>query len=368
MGFDPERPYNDLPDLPPATQLETVGVLKRCIDARAKLAELKQLADGMHDQAVLINTIPILEARASSEIENVVTTGDELFRIQQLGEGGADPAAREAYRYRTALRRGFDLLADRPLGTRVAVEVCSTITDVEMEVRRVPGTQVINTRTGKAIYTPPVGEQLLREKLSSWERFLHQAEELDPLIRMAAGHYQFEAIHPFTDGNGRTGRILNLLYLCEQDLLSRPVLYLSGYINRHRPDYYRLLLKVTAENDWEDWLLFMIDAVRSTAAWTIEKIRAIRLLQQKAEEFLRREVPDLYSYELLQVLFTQPYCRIGHLVDAGIVQRQQASVYLKRLTELRMLEEQKVGRAKLFVHRRYLELLLSDGNEVRGYG
>ena len=230
MAFDPNLPYNDLPPLPPSAEIETRAVLKACIEARAAIAELKQAGGLIPNQAVLINSIPLLEAQASSEIENIVTTTDRLFQFADNREALADPATRETLRYRTALREGFESLARHPLTTRTAVNICRTIKGVDMDVRRTPGTALINDRSGKVIYTPPQGVALIRNKLANWERFLHGAEELDPLVRMAIGHYQFEAIHPFDDGNGRTGRVLNLLYLVDIGLLDFPVLYLSKAI------------------------------------------------------------------------------------------------------------------------------------------
>ena len=201
-NWQPDRPYNDLPHLPPPIELETKAVLKQCVMARAALAELKQAARLIPDAAMLINTLPLLEARASSEIENIVTTDDKLFRHMQADDR-ADPATKEALRYRRALLEGFKALKTRPLNTRTAESICTEIKGVEMAVRKVPGTE-LHDATGEVIYTPPEGESLIRDLLANWERFLHEEEELDPLIRMAAAHYQFEAIHPFTDGNGRT--------------------------------------------------------------------------------------------------------------------------------------------------------------------
>ena len=244
----PELPHNQLPTLPPARELESHAVLKACIEARAALAELKQAAELIPNQAMLINTIPLLEAKDSSEIENIVTTTDQLFQYAQSpaqGQDNADPATKEALRYRTALHRGYQSLKDRPLCTATAVDVCRTLKGVDMDIRRTPGTQLINDRTGEVIYTPPEGEARLRDMLANWERFLHNQTELDPLIRMAVGHYQFEAIHPFTDGNGRTGRVLNILYLIQEELLNLPILYLSRHVIAHKADYYHLLLSVT---------------------------------------------------------------------------------------------------------------------------
>ena len=365
--FAPEKPYNDLPPLPPVVELETRSVLKLCIEARAELAELKQLGENLPNPAVLINAIPLLEAQASSEIENIVTTSDQLFRFAEAGNSQIDAATKEALRYRSALYQGYQMLEKRPLGTNIAVEVCSIIKDTRLDIRRTPGTQLINDRTGEVIYTPPEGEALLRDKLANWEQFLHQEEQLDPLVLMATGHYQFEAIHPFTDGNGRTGRVLNLLYLVEQGLLNQPTLYLSGYINRTKADYYRLLLEVTTEERWEAWLLYMLDAIRQTATWTSEKIRAAQALLEHTVLHVQKNAGNIYSRELVEQLFVQPYCRIANLVDNDIAKRQTASVYLKQLCDIGVLEEHKVGREKLFLHPRFLALLTQDNNEFERY-
>jgi len=366
-NFQADTPYNALPSLPPGVELETRDVLKLCIEARAALAELKQLGESLPNPSVLINTIPLLEAQASSEIENVVTTSDRLFRFSEASDNQVDPATKEALRYRTALYRGFQMLAKRPLGTRIAVEVCSTIKNTDLDIRKTPGTRLANDKTGEVIYTPPEGESLLREKLANWERFMHETDQVDPLVRMAAGHYQFEAIHPFTDGNGRTGRVLNLLYLVEQGLLNQPTLYLSGHINRTKSDYYQLLLEVTTGAHWEPWLLYILDAIRQTAHWTGDKIRAAQALLEHTVQHVQKRASNIYSRELVEQLFVQPYCRIANLVDGGIAKRQTASVYLKQLCDIGVLEEHKVGREKLFLHPRFLALLTHDDNEFECY-
>ena len=368
MPFDPKQPYNTLPELPPAADIESKPLLKACIEARAALAALKSAGDLIPNQAVLINTIPLLEAQASSEIENIVTTSDALFRYAQLEDQTDDPATKEALRYRSALYQGFASLKDRPLSTNTAVQVCSQLKNTPMNVRRVPGTALANAATGELIYTPPVGEALLREKLANWERFIHERTDIDPLIRMAVAHYQFEAIHPFLDGNGRTGRVLNLLLLVEQGLLTQPVLYLSRYILRHRADYYRNLLAVTRDGAWEAWISFMLAAVTNTAQWTTAKIQAIQQLQAQATVFVKTRAPKIYTRELVDMLFVQPYCRIQNLVEADIAKRQTASVYLKQLADLGMLREIKVGREKLFIHPNFVRLLTSDDHPLLPYG
>lgn len=359
-AWDPDRPHDALPLLPPAVDLESKPVLKQCVTARAALAELKQAAELIPNPGMLINTLPVLEARASSEIENIVTTADRLFRHLRA-EGAADPATKEALRYRLALLEGFGTLKDRPLGTRTAEAVCTRIRGVTMQVRRIPGTKLAEAATSRVIYTPPEGEPRLRDLLSNWEKFLHGEEGIDPLIRMAAAHYQFEAIHPFTDGNGRTGRVLNILLLVEQGLLPLPILYLSRAIIARKPDYYRLLLAVTRDDAWEPWLLFMLRAVEETAAWTTAKIAAIRALAGRTADRVRKELPRIYSRELVDVVFEQPYCRIANVVEAGIAGRQAAARYLKAMARAGVLEERKAGREKLFVNGALLELLTREG-------
>lgn len=366
----PEQPHNQLPALPPARELESRGVLKACIEARAALAELKQAAELIPNQAMLINTIPLLEAKDSSEIENIVTTTDQLFRYAQSpaqGQDNADPATKEALRYRTALHRGYQSLKDRPLCTATAVDVCRTLKGVDMDIRRTPGTQLINDRTGEVIYTPPEGEARLRDMLANWERFLHNQTELDPLIRMAVGHYQFEAIHPFTDGNGRTGRVINILYLIQEELLNLPILYLSRHVIAHKADYYGLLLGVTRDQAWEPWLQFMLQAVAETSKWTTSKIAAIRKLAEHTTEHVRTRLPKIYTRELVDVIFEQPYCRISNLVDKGIAQRQAASRYLHDLADLGVLREMPFGKEKLFIHPKLMQLLSRDNNQFQPY-
>ncbi len=358
--FDPARPYNELPDLPPAAETEAKAILRGCIAARAAVAELRASGKLIPNQSMLINSIPLLEDQASSEIENIVTTADRLFRHANDATGQADPATKEALRYRTALHRGFEMLNQRPVATAMAVEVCRIIKSVDLDIRKVPGTALINDATKKLIYTPPVGENVIRTKLANWERYIHGAEEIDPLIRLAVMHYQFGAIHPFMDGNGRTGRVLNLLFLVDKNLLDIPVLYLSRYIIRNKALYYRHLLAVTTGQDWETWILFMLEAVRTTAEWTTEKIRAIRKLLDETASAIRGKLPKIYSRELVELIFVNPYCRVNDAVRAGIGQRQTAAAYLNTLSEEAILEKVKAGRENLYINPPLLALL-SEG-------
>ena len=366
--WHPDKPHNQLPPLPPPQELETRSVLKACITARAALAELKQAAELIPNQTMLINTIPLLEAKDSSEIENIVTTTDKLFQHAQTdGHGQADPATKEALRYRSALHRGYQSLKERPLCTATAVEICRTLKAVDMDIRKTPGTQLGNDKTGEIIYTPPEGEVLLRDLLANWERFIHNEVDIDPLIRMAVAHYQFEAIHPFSDGNGRTGRVINILFLIQQDLLQLPILYLSRHIIQNKQDYYRLLLAVTKDHDWESWVLFMLKAVEDTSHWTTGKIGAIRKLAEHTTTHVRNTVPKIYSRELVDVIFEQPYCRISDLVNKGVAKRQAASRYLKELSEKGVLREMASGKEKLFIHPKLMRLLSQDSNQFVPY-
>jgi Fic family protein len=364
--WNPNVPYQDLPPIPPENDVETKNVLKQCITARAALAELKQAADLIPNPAILVNTLPLLEAKASSEIENIVTTTDKLFEHLK-SETNADPATKEALRYSWALFHGFSTLKEHPLNTRTAETICSNIKGVDMTVRRIPGTALGNEARGEIVYTPPVGEAVLRDKLANWERFLHNEESIDPLIRMAVGHYQFEAIHPFTDGNGRTGRVLNSLFLIEQELLTLPVLYLSRFILANRGEYNALLLNVTTNRDWEPWILWMLTAVENTAKWTTAKIAAIRTLSEHTTSYVKQTLPKIYSYELVNLIFELPYCRIGNLIEKEIAKRQAASQYLKQLVEIGVLVEHRTGKEKLFVHPKLMRLLTQDRNDFAPY-
>jgi Fic family protein len=316
---------------------------------------------------VLITTIPILEARDSSAIEQIVTTNDALFREASLADGDADPPTKEALRYRAALYHGLDAIRERPLSTNVAVEVCRILKGSTLDIRRVPGTTLENRLTGEVIYTPPEGESLLRDLLANWEQYHHGTPDLDPLIKMAVLHYQFEAIHPFVDGNGRTGRILNVLALVEDGLLKHPTLYLSRHIMRTKSEYYRALQGVTEDRAWEPWLVYMLTAVETTSRWTRAKIRGIKQQMDHAASHVRETAPRAYSRELIDLLFVQPYCRIGSLVDKGIAKRQTASIYLRSLLDVGVLTEERRGRDKVYVHRAYLDLLSAEEHDVVVY-
>lgn len=349
MPFERTQPYNDLPLLPPAAELESRVVLKQAIKANRVLANLRGLAAQIPNQGVLISSIVLQEARLSSEIENIVTTNDELYRADADPEGKADPHTKEVLRYREALYHGFRTMKDRPLMTNLFIEIVQLIKQTGLSIRAIPGTALKN-EAGEVVYTPPVGEGVIRDKLSNLEQFIHADDDLDPLVKMAVMHYQFEAIHPFPDGNGRTGRILNLLYLVDKGLLDIPVLFLSRYIIANRPGYYEGLRRVTEEQDWENWILFMLRAIETTAQQTFDQVQRIRVLMENVLEQVQAEAPTIYSKDLIEVIFRHPYTKIQFLVDAGIAKRQTASGYLQSLAGLGILREQKHGREKYYIN------------------
>lgn len=357
---NPAKPFNDLPRLPPSQELETRAVLKKCITARSALAELKQSAALIPNQTVLINSIPLREAQDSSAIENIVTTSDRLFRYANIDPEKADPATKETLRYRQALMEGYRSLKDHPVTTRTAVTICRAIKDAEIDVRRTPGTTLINDKTGEVIYTPPVGEVLLRSLLGNWETFLNDHADIDPLVRMAVAHYQFEAIHPFLDGNGRTGRVLNILFIIEQGLLDLPILYLSHYINKNKDRYYDYLNKVTFERRWEQWTLYMLDAVEQTSTWTTRKILAIRSVIDETAKLVNERKPKIYSRELIEAIFNYPYTRTTDLAELGLGHRNTIAKYLGELHEIGLLTKFKDGRDVIYVNEIFLTLLAKD--------
>lgn len=359
MAYDPEHPFDDLPALPPAVDVETRAVLKQAIAATRALAELKGAGGLIPDQAILINVIPLQEARLSSEIENIVTTQDDLFRAAADESMATDPATKEVLQYRAALRQGYDRLRSEPLSLGMIRDVCRILKhEPTLEFRNEDERVAIGNRVAsQVIYTPPRGGLALLDKLRNLESFLLSSDGPDPLIRMAIGHYQFEAIHPFSDGNGRTGRILNILYLLHTRLLEIPVLYLSRFIIQNKPDYYRLLREVTENGNWEPWLLYILRGVEETSMWTFNRIREIRVLLDATVEKVRTEAPKVYSRELIDLIFRQPYCKIGFVVDAKLGERKTASIYLRELERLGILVGEKIGREVIYRHPALLDVL-----------
>ena len=358
MTYRNNEPYNDLPPLPPSSVIETPRVLKQCVTASRALAELKGSGYLIPNQSILINSIPLQEARLSSEIENIVTTQDALFRAAMEPLNPTDPQTREVLHYRTALRHGYEMMQRRSIDIDLMIELCSILRNAPATLRDQEPILIEDVRAGAAVYTPPRGRQTIVALLGNLQAFLREPAGLDPLIVLAVAHYQFEAIHPFVDGNGRTGRILNLLILLKTGLLELPVLYLSRHIIQNKPEYYRRLRAVTEQHDWEGWLLFMLTAVEETARWTTGRIQAIRILLDATLQRCREQLPQrVYSKELIELIFVQPYIRIQSVVDAGLGQRETASRYLRELEDIGILQREKLGRQVLYRHPALLEVL-----------
>ncbi len=367
MSFDRNSPYNALPPLPLeltnewAARVETRRVLKEVIVASRELAELKGAGGAIPNQQILLTGILLQEARLSSEIENIVTTNDELYRAN----AGADlfmqasPHTKEVLRYREALWHGFQELSRRPLGTNLFVDIASIIKDQPMRIRGLPGTRLTGS-DGRIVYTPPEGEERIRTLLGNLERFIHTPTGgLDPLIKLAMMHYQFEAIHPFTDGNGRTGRIINILFLIDKGLLELPVLYLSRYIINRKTQYYESLRRVTENGDWENWILYLLTGITETARDTRNMIMSIRDLMDAMTSEMQEKAPNVYSKDLLELIFEQPYCKIRFLENRGIARRQTASKYLKALAEAGLLHPVRSGREIYYINTRLIDVLAS---------
>ena len=359
--FDPSKPFNTLPELPPAADLDTKELLKKSKSARLALLELKLTSQLLPSQLPLIRSIPLREARDSSAIENVVTTDAKLFRYAAIEGADADPYTKETYRYLIALREGVADLLRRPITTHTAVKICQTIRNTDVDIRATVGTALTNPNTGEIIYTPPEGEELLRTMLANWEVYLNTDHPIDPLIKMAIAHYQFEAIHPFTDGNGRTGRVLNILYIMSEQLLEHPTLFLSSYILKHREDYYNKLLGVTANADWQEWILYMLDAVEETAKQTTELVRATKIEIDATEEELRVRVGLRQAREVAEKMFSDPFFTITDFVNSGLLgNRDTVSRHLNQFVQSGILRVFENERPKLFYAPAFLELLKND--------
>jgi len=365
MTYNRTLPYNDLPDLPPVFDAATSELLiNHAIKAARSLAELKGLCETLPRESLfnlLINTIVLQESKDSSAIENIVTTQDELY-MAAAEEAGTTSATKEVLGYRTALYAGLKYMKEQNniISTNLMVNVAQKISQNTSGIRRTPGTALKNNITGEIVYTPPCCEDLLREKLKHLEIFINDPDfcKLDPIIKLALLHYQFESIHPFGDGNGRTGRILNSLYLVQQNLLSSPVIYLSSYIIDNKQDYYRLLHEVTEKQNWRDWIMFMTTAVNETANLTNRKIRGIIQLRKEMEEKTMQVLEKFNKrHELYDLMFTIPYLKIEIVVKKGIAHRQTAAVYLKVLAANSILKPIKLGKTTYYVNHKLLDLI-----------
>ena len=363
MSYNKNIPFNDLRDLPPADFTESHEILKHMSRAYRYLGELNGLCASLPDPHLLINTIILQESKDSSAIENIVTSQDELYKAA-TEEGMASQAAKEVLSYREALFVGLGKMKAQKnlLLTNTMIEIAQTIKQNKSGIRNIPGTALKNAINGEVIYTPPCCEDVIREKMATLEQFINDPDSsaTDPLVKMALIHYQFEAIHPFADGNGRTGRIVNALYLVQQELLSQPVLYLSSYIFKNKREYYQLLRAVTEENKWHDWVMYILTVLIETAQLTTKKIRSMLLLRDACEREMREALGSSFSYDLLQLMFTLPYLKIELIEKKKMAHRQTASVWLKKLTDAKILRPQKIGRTTYYINYRLMELLSTD--------
>ena len=359
MAYSRDKPYNDLPLLPPDISVfESIAVYKKLSQARAALAELKGRLPIIPNPYMLINTLVLQEAKDSSEIENVFTSADKMYRAFTSNRVNIDSATKEVLSYREALWEAFQ--EQQKLSSwnlEWIVNIFKTVTERDESLRSV---QVYIGNAFNTVYTPPEPGSILLEKIDNWLKFENMQDEIDPLIKMALLHYQFEAIHPFSDGNGRTGRILNVIYLTSQSLLELPVLYISKHILEYKTDYYRLLAEVTERGEWEEWILFMLEAVYQTSMFTLGKINAIYNLFTQVTSIVKEKAEDIYSRELIEIIFSQPYCKIKFLVDNKIASRNTASKYLNRLSDLGILEPIQEGNENLFLNKELYKILAKN--------
>jgi len=356
--FNPEEPYNELPLLPPEKNILTKTVLQKALKAGRVLAELKGKCDTIPDPTILINSLVLQEAKASSEIENIITTNDDLFKAFSAKSDKFAPSTKEVLRYRQALWSGYEFIKDKQLlNTNLFIDIVQIIKKNEASIRKTTGTHLHNPITNEIVYTPPEGESVIRDKLHNLEKYINKKDEVDPLIKLPVIHYQFEAIHPFLDGNGRTGRIINILFLVLKDLLDLPILYHSKYIIDNKNEYYRLLRNITINQAWEPFILFILEAIERTSLFTIDIINNINSLIQETIELAKFRLPDrVYSKELIELIFKQPYTKIDFLVKADIAKRKTASEYLQELEKIDILKSIKVGREKLFLNKKLYNL------------
>lgn len=363
MVYNRNTTYSDLPDLPPVDFTESQDMLRHLAKASRYLGELNGLCASLPDPRLLINTIALQESKDSSAIENIVTTQDELYKAA-TEEAAATHAAKEVLSYREALYVGLEKMRAQKnlLLTKLMIEIVQIIKQNKSGIRSTPGTALKNAINGEVIYTLPCCEEVLKEKLAALERFINDSETspLDPLIKMAIIQYQFESIHPFSDGNGRTGRIINGLYLVQQELLSQPVLYLSSYIVRYKTEYYQLLRGVTENGNWHDWVMYILTAIIETAQLTTRKIRNMLSLKEEMEKTMKLALGSSFSYDLLQLMFTLPYLKIELLEEKKMAHRQTASAWLKKLTDANILRPQKIGRTTYYINYKLMDLLSTD--------
>ena len=345
--------------IPSRPDIESRKILKKLPSAHAALAELKGLASTIPNQNILINTLGLQEAKDSSAIENIVTTHDELYKSELNLKTIRSLEAKEVQNYIAALKKGYDLIRHNGLLTNaIIIEIQEALEKNNAGFRKLPGTELRNTRTGEVVYTPPQDHQTIKRLMNELQQLINDPEysNYDPLVKMAIIHFQFESIHPFYDGNGRTGRIINILYLILNDLLEVPILYLSSYIIRYKSDYYKYLQQVRTDNNWENWLAYMIEGIDQTARETIQTIKEIKVIMQEMKVRLRDNY-KFYSQDLLNNLFKHPYTKIGFVMEDLNVSRLTAAGYLNKLSQDGVVKKEKIGTGNYYVNVRLFDLL-----------
>ena len=349
-----------LPTLPLHIELETKPIMRKVAAARSALAELKGAATSIPNERILISTLSLQEAKDSSAIENIITTHDELYQSDALMKNFKSIASKEVHNYATALRNGFEIVKQQGfISNNHILQIQAFIEENSAGFRKLPGTALKNEQTGEVVYTPPQHYDEIVELMKNLEKFMNEdtLSEADPLIKVAIIHHQFESIHPFYDGNGRTGRIINILYLVKEGLLNIPILYLSRYINQRKGDYYRLLQKVRTENAWEEWILFILEGIEQTSLQTISIIEGIKALMLKHKRTIRDELPKIYSQDLLNNLYSHPYTKIEFVMDDLAVSRPTATRYLEALISIGILHKQKIGKDSFYINTALFALL-----------
>ncbi|WP_299798001.1 Fic family protein [uncultured Maribacter sp.] len=348
-----------IPTLPFKEDIETKAVMKKTALARSALAEMKGAALSIPNQNILISTLSLQEAKDSSAIENIITTHDELYQADYLKNQFKNIASKEVHKYAEALRWGFQTVKEKGfLSNNHLIEMQATIEENDAGFRKVPGTALKNEQTGELIYTPPQTYDEVLAHMVNLESFMNNDElsDWDPLVKMAIIHHQFESIHPFYDGNGRTGRIINILYLVKEGMLNLPILYLSRYINKNKSDYYRLLQKVRTDNAWEEWVLYILEGIEQTSIQTIKIIEGIKVLMLKSKKKIR-ENTKFYSQDLINNLFNHPYTKIDFVMNDLDVSRLTATKYLNELVQLGILQKIKIGRDSYYINKNLFDLL-----------
>jgi Fic family protein len=355
--FNRTKPYNDLPLLPPTADIETKAILRKTVSAGRALAQLNGSLLSVPNPTIFLDTIYLQEAKASSEIENIITTNDDLYQSLVADRKIENAATKEVLCYKEALWLGLEYLKTKPfITTNLCINIVQCIKQNNASIRSVPGTTLANSH-GDVIYTPPVGETVIREKLTNLEKFINEDTRFDPLIKLALLHYQFEAIHPFSDGNGRTGRILLLLYLKLSELLNTPAIYLSNYIIKNKSDYYNRLQGVTEHSDWEAYILYMLDMIEETSTHGLNRLNKIIAAMDKTAAEIKQKFPKIYSKNLIEILFRLPYTKRQHLIDEHIGSPKTVGNYLQVLEDNGFLQSVKVGKEKLYLNQNLLMLL-----------